>query len=62
MVERLVGGDVEAAALLGDNQFDLVMQVLGQRRVGDVAPSATSMSPCLAKKNGGAGQIASSHG
>ena len=35
MVERLVGGDVEAAALHGDDQFDLVMQILGQRRVGD---------------------------
>ena len=35
MVERLVGGNVEAAALHGDDQFDLVMQVLGQRRVGD---------------------------
>ena len=35
MVERLVGGDIEAAALHGDDQFDLVMQVLGQRRIGD---------------------------
>ena len=35
VVERLVGGDVEAAALHRDDQFDLVVQVLGQRRVGD---------------------------
>ena len=35
VVERLVGGNVEAAALHRDDQFDLVMHVLGQRRVGD---------------------------
>ena len=35
MVERLVGGNVEAAALHRDDQFNLVMQILGQRRVGD---------------------------
>jgi hypothetical protein len=31
----LSAGNVEAAALHRDDQFDLVMQVLGQRRVGD---------------------------
>jgi hypothetical protein len=35
VVERLVGGNVEAAALHRHDQFDLVMQILGQRRVGD---------------------------
>src|SRR5712671_1387537 len=35
MIERLVGGDVEAAALHGDDQFNLVVQIPGQRRVGD---------------------------
>ncbi|MHC2882987.1 hypothetical protein ACVI53_005857 [Bradyrhizobium barranii subsp. barranii] len=35
MVERLVGGDGEAAALHRDDQLDLVMQILGQRRIGN---------------------------
>ena len=35
VVERLVGRNVEAAALHRHDQFDLVMQILGQRRVGD---------------------------
>ena len=35
VIERLVGRDVEAAALHRHDQFDLVMQILGQRRVGD---------------------------
>ncbi len=38
MVERLVGGNVEAAALHRDDQLDLVMQILGQRRVGNRGP------------------------
>src|SRR6185437_194442 len=35
VVECLVGGNVEAAALHRHDQFDLVMQILGQRRIGD---------------------------
>ena len=38
MLERLVGWNVEAAALHRDDQLDLVMQILGQRRVGDRGP------------------------
>ena len=38
MVERLVGGNVQPAALHRDDQLDLVMQILGQRRVGDRGP------------------------
>src|SRR5437588_6366233 len=33
MVERLVGGNVQSAALRGDGQVDLVLRILGQRRV-----------------------------
>ena len=35
VIERLVGGNVEAAALHRHDQFDLVMQILGQRRIGN---------------------------
>ena len=35
VVERLVGGNVEAATLHCHDQFDFVMQILGQRRVRD---------------------------
>ena len=35
VVERLVGGNVEAAALHRHDQLDLVMQILGQRRIGN---------------------------
>ena len=35
VIERLVGRDVQAAALHRHDQLDLVMQVLGQRRVGN---------------------------
>src|SRR5260370_8458415 len=35
VVERLVGGNVESAALQRHDQFDFVMQILGQRRGGD---------------------------
>ncbi len=35
VIERLVGGDVQAAALHRHDQLDLVMQVLGQRRIGN---------------------------
>src|SRR5260370_20096649 len=34
LVERLVGGNVESAALQRHDQFDFVMQILGQRRGG----------------------------
>ncbi len=35
VVERLVGGNVEAAALHRHDQFYLVMKILGQRGIGD---------------------------
>ena len=35
VIERLVGGDVEATALHRHDQLDLVMQILGQRRIGN---------------------------
>jgi hypothetical protein len=35
MVERLLGGNVQPTALHRHDQLDLVMHVLGQRRIGD---------------------------
>src|ERR1700680_2951234 len=50
VVERLVGGNVEATALHGDDQFDLVMQIFGQRRVGDGGAVALQHVGMLGKK------------
>src|SRR6185437_2183348 len=35
VIERLLGRNVQPAALHGDDQLDLMMHVLGQRRIGD---------------------------
>jgi hypothetical protein len=36
-LKRLIGRQVGAAALQGHDQFDLVMQIAGRRRIGDLA-------------------------
>ena len=56
-VERLVGRDVAAAALERDDQFDLVMHVLGQRRIGHGAAVRHDRVGGLGEKNGGSALV-----
>ena len=52
-VERLLDRDIAAAACQRHDHLDLVMHVVGGRRIGEIAAAETRLSGFFWKKNGG---------